>query len=134
MEKYWWKNAVVYQIYPRSFSDSNGDGMGDIGGITAHLDYIQKLGANVIWLCPVYKSPMADNGYDISDYYHIDPLFGTDEDMSGLIRESEKRGIKIMMDMVVNHTSDEHEWFKKALDDPEGTYGKYYFIRKGIDG
>lgn len=134
MEKYWWKNAVVYQIYPRSFNDSNGDGIGDIRGITARLDYIQKLGVNVIWLCPVYKSPMADNGYDISDYYHVDPLFGTDEDMSVLIRESGKRGIKIMMDMVINHTSDEHEWFKKALVDPEGPYGKYYFIRKGIDG
>ena len=134
MEKYWWKNAVVYQIYPRSFSDSNGDGIGDLRGITAHLDYIQKLGANVIWLCPVYKSPMADNGYDISDYYHVDPSFGTDDDMDELIRESEKRGIKIMMDMVVNHTSDEHEWFKKALNNPEGYYGKYYFIRKGMDG
>ena len=103
----WWKKAVVYQIYPRSFYDANGDGIGDLRGIIEKLDYIRDLGANVIWLCPVYKSPMDDNGYDIADYYHIDEAFGTDEDMDELIAEAKKRGIRIIMDLVVNHCSDE---------------------------
>ena len=109
----WWKKAVVYQIYPRSFYDANGDGIGDLRGIIEKLDYIRDLGANVIWLCPVYKSPMDDNGYDIADYYHIDEAFGTDEDMDELIAEAKKRGIRIIMDLVVNHCSDEHKWFQK---------------------
>lgn len=130
----WWKRAVVYQIYPRSFRDSNGDGIGDLRGITEKLDYLETLGVNVVWLSPVYRSPMDDNGYDISDYYHVDPCFGTDEDMDTLIREAGKRGIRIVMDLVVNHCSDEHEWFQKAKADPEGEYGKYFYIRKGNDG
>ena len=130
----WWKKAVVYQIYPRSFYDANGDGIGDLRGIIEKLDYIRDLGANVIWLCPVYKSPMDDNGYDIADYYHIDEAFGTDEDMDELIAEAKKRGIRIIMDLVVNHCSDEHKWFQKAKADPEGPYGKYFYIKKGIDG
>ena len=130
----WWKKAVVYQIYPRSFYDANGDGSGDLRGIIEKLDYIRDLGANVIWLCPVYKSPMDDNGYDIADYYHIDEAFGTDEDMDELIAEAKKRGIRIIMDLVVNHCSDEHKWFQKAKADPEGPYGKYFYIKKGIDG
>lgn len=130
MEKYWWKNAVVYQIYPKSFCDSNGDGIGDLQGIISKLDYIQDLGVNVIWLSPVYPSPMVDNGYDISDYYSIDPIFGTMEDFDELLRESHKREMNIIMDMVVNHCSDQHEWFQKAKDNPEGKYGKYFYLRK----
>nr|WP_297873304.1 alpha-glucosidase [uncultured Blautia sp.] len=134
MKKNWWKKAVVYQVYPRSFYDSNEDGMGDLKGITKKLDYIKALGVNALWLCPVYQSPMDDNGYDISDYYHIDPSFGTDEDMDELIYEANKRGINIIMDMVINHCSDEHEWFQKAKKNPEGKYGKYFFIKKGKNG
>ena len=109
----WWKKAVVYQIYPRSFYDANGDGIGDLRGIIEKLDYIRDLGANVIWLCPVYKSPMDDNGYDIADYYHIDEAFGTDEDMDELIAEAKKRGIRIIMDLVVNHCLTSISGFKK---------------------
>ncbi|PJC86855.1 glucohydrolase [Vibrio sp. HA2012] len=119
---HWWHNAVVYQIYPRSFNDSNGDGIGDIPGIIEKLNYIKQLGANIIWLSPVYKSPMDDNGYDISDYYSIAPEFGTMQDMEQLIAEAAKRNIKIMMDLVVNHTSDEHPWFiesKSSRDNPK---------------
>lgn len=130
----WWKHAVVYQIYPKSFQDTNADGIGDIRGIIQRLDYIKDLGVNVIWLCPIYQSPMMDNGYDIADYYHVDPMFGTDEDLEELIQTAEKKGIKILMDLVVNHTSNEHEWFKKALENPDGTYGKYYIFRKGSNG
>lgn len=122
LERRWWHNAVVYQIYPRSFNDSNGDGIGDIPGIIEKLDYIADLGANVIWLSPVYQSPMDDNGYDISDYQQIAPEFGTMADMDQLIAEADKRGIKIVMDLVVNHTSDEHAWFKasrSAKDNPK---------------
>ena len=118
----WWHNAVVYQIYPRSFNDSNGDGIGDIPGIIEKLDYIKQLGANVIWLSPVYKSPMDDNGYDISDYYDIAPEFGTMADMERLIAEANQRDIRIVMDLVVNHTSDEHPWFiesKSSKDNPK---------------
>ena len=118
MERKWWQNAIAYQIYPRSFYDSNGDGVGDIRGIIEKLDYLQDLGIDVVWICPVYQSPMDDNGYDISDYYKIDPQFGTNEDMDELIAEAKKRGIKIVMDLVLNHCSDEHPWFKKALADP----------------
>ncbi len=122
LEKRWWHDAVVYQIYPRSFNDSNGDGIGDIPGIIEKLDYIQTLGANVIWLSPVYKSPMDDNGYDISGYREIAPEFGTMADMEKLLFEADKRGIKIVMDLVVNHTSDEHPWFlesKSSQDNPK---------------
>ena len=126
----WWKKAVVYQIYPRSFYDANGDGIGDLRGIIEKLDYIRDLGVNVIWLCPVYKSPMDDNGYDIADYYHIDEAFGTDEDMDELIAEAKKRGIRIIMDLVVNHCSDEHEWFRKAKADPEEALTASIFISK----
>ena len=107
----WWANAVVYQVYPRSFQDTNGDGIGDLKGITSRLDYLADLGVDVVWLSPVYKSPQDDNGYDISDYQDIDPLFGTLEDMDELLAEAHKRGLKIVMDLVVNHTSDEHAWF-----------------------
>ena len=106
--KTWWKESVVYQIYPKSFKDSNGDGIGDLNGITQKLDYIKELGANVIWLCPVYKSPNDDNGYDISDYRDIMKDFGDMNDYDRLLAEAHKRGIKIIMDLVVNHTSDEH--------------------------
>ena len=126
----WWKKAVVYQIYPRSFYDANGDGIGDLRGIIEKLDYIRDLGVNVIWLCPVYKSPMDDNGYDIADYYHIDEAFGTDEDMDELIAEAKKRGIRIIMDLVVNHCSDEHEWFRKAKADPEVTLRQVFLYKK----
>ena len=112
----WWSNAVVYQIYPRSFQDTNGDGFGDLKGITSRLDYLADLGVDVLWLSPVYKSPQDDNGYDISDYQDIDPLFGTPDDMDELLAEAHKRGLKIVMDLVVNHCSDEHEWFKKACE------------------
>lgn len=131
MNDQWWKEAIVYQIYPKSFKDSDGDGVGDINGIIEKLDYLQWLGVNVLWICPVYASPMADNGYDISDYYHIDPTFGTDEDMDRLIAEAGSRGMKILMDLVVNHTSNQHPWFRKALADPEGEYGDYYVFRQG---
>jgi glycosidase len=130
----WWKEAVVYQIYPKSFQDSNGDGIGDIRGIINRLDYLESLGVNVLWLCPVFKSPMDDNGYDIADYYHIDPMFGTDEDMDELIVEAEKRGMKILMDLVINHSSDEHEWFQAALEDENSKYRDYYVFREGNEG
>ncbi|GHM69474.1 hypothetical protein MCC00256_16340 [Bifidobacterium longum subsp. longum] len=110
----WWSNAVVYQIYPRSFQDTNGDGFGDLKGITSRLDYLADLGVDVLWLSPVYKSPQDDNGYDISDYQDIDPLFGTLDDMDELLAEAHKRGLKIVMDLVVNHTSDEHAWFEAS--------------------
>jgi len=132
--KAWWKNALVYQIYPKSFMDANGDGVGDLQGIIEKLDYLEKLGVNVLWLCPVYKSPMDDGGYDISDYYHIHPMFGTDADMDELIQKAEERGMKILMDLVVNHTSDEHEWFQKALADPKSEYADYYIFRETKDG
>lgn len=133
-ENKWWKNSVVYQIYPKSFADSNGDGIGDLKGIISKLDYLQALGVDVIWLCPIYKSPMADNGYDISDYYSIDSQFGSNEDMELLIKEAEKRNIKILMDLVINHSSCEHEWFKKALEDPNSKYANYYIFKEGING
>ena len=110
----WWKEAVVYQIYPRSFYDSNGDGFGDLQGVIQKLDYIKSLGADVIWLCPVFDSPQDDNGYDISDYRSIYEKFGTNDDMFQLIDEVHKRGMKIIMDLVVNHTSDEHAWFAES--------------------
>jgi len=131
----WWKNNIVYQIYPRSFQDSSltdfpDDGIGDIPGIISRLDEIKSLGAGIIWLSPVYKSPDADNGYDISDYYSIDPKFGTMKDMEKLFKEAKKRNIRIIMDLVINHTSDEHEWFKKSRD-PKSPYRDYYIWKPG---
>ena len=133
MENKFWKNATVYQIYPRSFCDSNGDGVGDIRGIISKLDYLRDLGVDVIWLSPVYKSPNDDNGYDISDYKDIQPEFGTMADFDELLHEARERGIRIIMDLVINHTSDEHEWFKRALSGEE-KYKNYYIIKKGKDG
>lgn len=129
----WWQDTVVYQIYPRSFADTDGDGIGDIPGIISRLDYLHDLGIKVIWLSPVYRSPDADNGYDISDYRDIDPRYGTLQDMETLIAEAEKRGLRIIMDLVINHTSDEHEWFKKSRD-PESPYRDYYIWRPGKNG
>ena len=128
MEKDWWKGKVAYQIYPKSFKDSNGDGVGDLKGITEKLDYLQKLGIDILWLSPIYKSPFIDQGYDISDYYAIEPIFGTMEDMEELIAEGKKRGISIIMDLVVNHCSSHHEWFQKALADPDGPYADYFYF------
>ena len=128
MEKDWWKGKVAYQIYPKSFKDCNGDGVGDLKGITEKLDYLQQLGIDILWLSPVYKSPFIDQGYDISDYYAIDPLFGSMEDMEELIAEGKKRGISIIMDLVVNHCSSHHEWFQKALADPDGPYADYFYF------
>ena len=133
IEKKWWHNSVVYQIYPRSFMDSNNDGIGDLQGIISKLDYLKELGIDVIWLSPVYKSPNDDNGYDISDYMDIMDEFGTMEDMDNLLKEANDRGIKILMDLVLNHTSDEHEWFKKAKEDVNSKYRDYYIFRKPID-
>ena len=114
MKKAWWKNSVIYQIYPRSFADSNGDGIGDLNGITEHLDYIKELGADIIWLSPVYQSPNDDNGYDISDYQEIMKEFGTMEDFERMLAAMHERGLKLVMDLVVNHTSDEHRWFAES--------------------
>jgi glycosidase len=130
----WWKEAVVYQIYPKSFKDSNGDGFGDLNGITEKLDYIKDLGADVIWLCPINCSPMLDHGYDISDYYHIDPIFGSDDDYIRLIREAKSKGIKVLMDLVVNHCSDKHAWFQDVLDNEDSPYKDYFLIEKTDDG
>lgn len=130
----WWQSSVVYQIYPRSFQDSNGDGVGDIAGITSRLEYLEKLGIDVIWLSPVYKSPNDDNGYDISDYEAILPEFGTMADMDELIREAKQRGIQIIMDLVVNHTSDEHPWFKEAKKSKTNPYRDYYIWRDPVNG
>ena len=132
MKKNWWHNAIAYQIYPRSFKDSNNDGIGDIRGIISKLDYLKDLGINVIWISPMFKSPMVDNGYDISDYYDINPEFGTMEQMEELIKEADIRGIKILMDLVINHSSNEHPWFKKAIEDPNGKYADYYIFKEGI--
>lgn len=129
MKKKWWHDAVIYQIYPKSFSDSNGDGIGDLKGIINKLDYLEKLGITAIWLSPVYQSPMDDNGYDISDYEDIAAIFGTMEDMEELIAEGQKRGIKIIMDLVVNHTSDEHAWFIEAKENPNSPERDYYIWR-----
>ncbi|MDO4976313.1 MAG: alpha-glucosidase [Eubacteriales bacterium] len=128
MKRKWWHEKVAYQIYPKSFKDSNGDGIGDLPGIISKLDYLQELGIEILWISPIYCSPLADQGYDISDYYGIDPRFGTMEDMEVLIAEAKKRGIHILMDLVVNHCSDEHIWFQKACQDPDGKYGKYFYI------
>ncbi|NFH91150.1 alpha-glucosidase [Clostridium botulinum] len=134
MIKKWWHDKVAYQIYPKSFNDSNGDGIGDLRGIISKLDYLKKLGINIIWISPVYCSPMVDQGYDISDYYNIDPRFGTMEDMDELLKEAKARDMHILMDLVVNHCSDQHEWFKKAIADPDGEYADYFYFREGKNG
>ena len=131
MERKWWHEKIAYQIYPKSFYDTNGDGIGDIRGIIQKLDYLKELGIDLIWISPVDKSPFVDQGYDISDYYAIAPEFGTMEDFDELLREAKKRQMYIVMDLVVNHCSDQHEWFKKALKDPKGEYGDYFYIREG---
>lgn len=133
MEK-WWSNAVVYQIYPASYQDSNNDGIGDLPGITSRLAYIKKLGADIVWLSPIYKSPQVDNGYDISDYQAINPDFGTMSDFDALLKKAHDLGLKIMMDIVVNHTSDQHQWFKEALKGKDNPYRDYYIWRDGKNG
>lgn len=134
MEKKWWKESVIYQIYPRSFQDSNGDGIGDLPGIISRLDYVKTLGANVIWLCPVYQSPNDDNGYDISDYCEIMKEFGTMSDFDKLLSEAHRRGLRIVMDLVVNHTSDEHAWFVESRKSKNNAYSDYYIWRDGKNG
>jgi oligo-1,6-glucosidase len=130
----WWSDAVVYQIYPRSFADSNGDGIGDLGGIRSKLDHLQDLGVDVVWLSPIYRSPQADNGYDISDYQSIDPLFGTLEEFDALLAEMHDRGIKLVMDLVVNHTSDEHAWFVESASSINNPKRDWYIWRDGYQG
>ena len=133
MEKKWWHKKTAYQIYPKSFYDSNGDGIGDLRGIVEKLDYLKELGIGILWLSPVYASPCADQGYDIKDYYDIDPRFGTMEDMDLLLAEAKKRDMAVLMDLVVNHCSDEHQWFKKACQDPGGEYGKFFYFQEKRD-
>lgn len=132
METRWYKDAVVYQIYPRSFKDSNGDGIGDINGIIEKLDYLKELGVTCVWLSPVYQSPMDDNGYDISDYKRIHPVFGTMRDFKKMVQEMHSRGIRLIMDMVLNHTSDEHPWFVQSRSDENSPYREYYIWKKGV--
>ena len=134
MSNEWWKKEIAYQIYPKSFKDSNGDGIGDLRGIIEKLDYLKDLGVTLLWLCPIYKSPMDDNGYDISDYYDINPEFGTMADLEELIEKAKAKGIKIIMDLVINHSSDEHAWFQEALKDPNSPYHDYYIFKSSKDG
>ena len=134
MKKNWWKESVVYQIYPRSFKDSNGDGIGDIPGIIEKLDYLKELGVNVLWISPMLESPQDDNGYDISDYRRIYKEYGTMEDYEKLLEEAHKRGIKILMDLVVNHTSDEHNWFIESRKSKDNPYRDYYIWREPVNG
>ena len=133
-KEHWWRDAVIYQIYPRSFQDSNDDGIGDIQGIISRLPYIKKLGTDVIWLCPVYASPNDDNGYDISDYCDIMKEFGTMQDMDELLEKANAMDIKIIMDLVVNHTSDEHIWFEEAKKSKDNPYHDYYIWVDGEEG
>ena len=134
MERKWWHEKVAYQIYPKSFCDTNGDGIGDLRGIISKLDYLKELGVDIIWLSPIYKSPFVDQGYDISDYYAIAEEFGTMEEFDELLAEAKKRDMYLIMDLVVNHCSDKHEWFQKALADPDGPYADYFYFRKGKNG
>ena len=134
MQKKWWHDKVAYQIYPKSFCDTNGDGIGDLRGIISKLDYLKELGIDIIWLSPIYKSPFVDQGYDISDYYAIAEEFGTMEEFEELLAEAKKREMYLIMDLVVNHCSDKHEWFQKALADPDGPYADYFYFRKGKNG
>lgn len=134
MERKWWHDKVAYQIYPKSFLDTNGDGIGDLRGIISKLDYLKALGIDIIWLSPIYKSPFVDQGYDIADYYAIAKEFGTMEEFDELLAEAKKRDMYIIMDLVINHCSDKHEWFQKALKDPDGEYADYFYFREGKDG
>ena len=131
MQQKWWQKEIVYQIYPKSFYDSNGDGIGDIQGIIQKLPYLKDLGVTLLWLCPVYKSPMADNCYDVADYNALAPEFGSMEDLDELIARAKQMGMGILMDLVINHTSDEHLWFQQALADPESPYHDYYIFKSG---
>ena len=131
MNRQWWQKEIVYQIYPKSFNDSNGDGIGDIKGITEKLGYLSDLGVTMLWICPIYKSPMDDNGYDISDYFDLAPEFGIMEDLDELIEKASEKGIKIILDLVINHTSDEHKWFEEAIRTPESKYHDYYIFKEG---
>ena len=139
MTEKWWHDKIAYQIYPKSFLDSNGDGIGDLRGIISKLDYIKALGIDIIWLSPIYKSPFVDQGYDISDYYAIAEEFGTMEEFDELLAEAKKRNMldeahsrdmKVIMDLVINHCSDKHEWFQKALADPDGEYADYFYRKR----
>lgn len=132
--KNWWDDKVIYQIYPKSFMDSNGDGIGDIPGIISKMDYMKELGVDIVWISPIYESPFIDQGYDISDYRKIAECFGTMEEFELLLEEAKKRDMYIIMDLVINYCSDQHEWFKKALKDPDGRYGKYFYFEKGVNG
>lgn len=134
MVKKWWNDKVAYQIYPKSFCDTNGDGIGDLRGVISKLDYLKELGIDIIWLSPIYQSPFVDQGYDISDYYKIAEEFGTMEEFDELLSEAKKRDMYIVMDLVVNHCSDKHEWFQKALENPDGEYADYFYFVKGKDG
>ncbi|WP_085993446.1 alpha,alpha-phosphotrehalase [Oceanobacillus senegalensis] len=134
MNEPWWKKAVVYQIYPKSFRDTSGNGIGDIRGIIEKLDYLHKLGVDVLWLTPVYQSPQKDNGYDISDYYSIEPAYGTMEDFEELLEEVHKRDMKLIMDLVINHTSTEHEWFKQSISSKDNEYRDFYIWKEPVDG
>ena len=127
----WWRNSIGYIIYPAAYKDANGDGIGDLKGIVEKLDYLRELGIDLLWICPIFASPMKDNGYDVSDYLHVNPLFGTDEDLSTLLHEAHLRGIRVLLDFAMNHTSDQHEWFVKAKEDPSSEERSYYIIRKG---
>ncbi len=131
MKRKWWQEEVVYQIYPKSFCDSNEDGIGDINGITSKLEYLEELGITMLWICPIFQSPMDDNGYDISDYFVLAPEFGTMEDLKNLVEKAKEKGIKIILDLVINHTSDEHPWFQKALTDPKSNYHDFYIFKEG---
>ena len=134
MKRKWWQDKIAYQIYPKSFNDSNNDGIGDIPGIIEKIDYLKDLGVDILWISPCYPSPFADQGYDISDYYKIHPSFGTLEDMDRLLAEAKKRDMYIILDLVVNHCSDEHEWFQKACQDPDGKYGNFFYIEDRKEG
>ena len=133
MSKKWWDSSIGYIIYPESFKDSNDDGIGDLNGIYQKLDYLAELGINLIWICPIFASPMDDNGYDVSSYYDINPLFGTNEDFKNLLDKAHRLGIKILIDLVINHTSSEHPWFKKAVSNLSSKEAGYYYFAKGIE-
>ena len=124
----WWHDKVIYEIYPKSFCDSNGDGIGDLGGILSKMDYLEELGVDILWICPCFRSPFVDQGYDVSNYYEIDPVFGTNEQMEQLLEEAKRRGMSVILDLVANHCSVEHFWFREACKDPDGKYGKYFYI------
>lgn len=134
MKKNWWKESIVYQIYPKSFNDSNGDGIGDIRGIIEKLDYLKELGVNVLWISPMLESPQDDNGYDISDYRRIYKDYGTMQDYEELLFQAHERGIKVLMDLVVNHTSDEHQWFLESKKSKDNPYRDYYIWKNPVNG